>query len=45
MSGCLACIVMLPSREASVRLRATLEMWRFWSWSLWMTVRACDPPG
>jgi hypothetical protein len=28
-SGCLACRVRSPRREASVRLRATLEMWRF----------------
>jgi len=45
ISGCLACIVMLPSRPASTRLKATLEIWRFWSWSLWTTVRACEPPG
>jgi hypothetical protein len=45
MSGCLACIVILPSREVSDRLRATFEIWRFWSWFLWMTVRARDPPG
>lgn len=44
-SGCLACIVRLPRRDASVRLRATLEMCRFWSWFLWTTVRAWDPPG
>jgi len=43
--GCLACIVRLPRRDASVRLRATLEMCRFWSWFLWTTVRAWDPPG
>lgn len=45
ISGCLACIVTLPRRPASVRLRATLEICRFWSWFLWMTVIACDPEG
>jgi hypothetical protein len=44
-SGCLACMATLPRREASVRLKATLEMWRFWSWLLWMTVMAWDPEG
>lgn len=47
MSGCLACIEMLPSRPASTRLSATRETcrFRFWSWSRWTTVRACEPPG
>lgn len=31
MSGCLSCMVISPRRDASVRLRATFEICRFWS--------------